>query len=242
VRTSQRNSSGSLPIWLGTKRVTCRASAREWTASPETQVDPIVDVATRVWCIHRRTLTGIPRLLSHGGDRRHSTLGCPVRSRTPRRPASRGGGPVTREGKGERKPRVLRAERPRRRALPTPRCEHRGGGAPPCWELIPVLWGRERSRSEDSRCAPKQPSGSAVPDAWCGNRYPHGWSVADLADPGYSPVPKSRHPLVPGTIPAEVAAHWECRLLAARSASASSSGLVVAPEQRPRSRVSAPRP
>jgi hypothetical protein len=242
VRTSQRNSSGSLPIWLGTKRVTCRVRAREWTAPPETQVDPIADVAYTC-LVHPSTDPGrFTPLWSCDGDRRHSMLGCPVRSRTPRGPASRGRGPATRKGKGERKPRVLRAERPRRRALPTPRSELRGGGAPPCWEMTPVLWGQERSCSEDSRCAPKQPSGSAVPDAWCGSRYPHGWSVADLADPGYSPVPKSRHPLVPGTIPAEVAAHWECRLLAARSASASSSGLVVAPEQRPRSRVSAPRP
>jgi hypothetical protein len=38
---------------------------------------------------------------------------------------------VTRKGKGERKPRVPRAERPRRRALPTPRSELRGWwGAP----------------------------------------------------------------------------------------------------------------
>jgi len=62
-------------------------------------------------------------------------------------------------GEGGRKLRVLRAERPRCRALPTPRSELRGGGAPPCWELIPVRWGQERSCSEDSRCAPKQPSG-----------------------------------------------------------------------------------
>jgi len=37
--------------------------------------------------------------------------------------------------------------------------------------------------------------------------------VRDPPGPGYSPVPKDGHPLVPGTIPAEVAAHWECRLI-----------------------------
>jgi hypothetical protein len=88
---------------------------------------------------------------------------------------------------------------------------------------------------------PKQPSGSVVPDAWCGIRYPHGRSVADLADPGYSPVPKSRHPLRvspdggrgPLGMPVTGREASERKLI---------SGLAVAPEQRPCSRVSAPRP
>lgn len=213
--------------------MTCRVRARVWTASPETQVDPIVDVATRVWCIHRRTRSGYPPLLSRDGDRRHSTLGCPVRLRTPRRPASRGGGPVTREGKGERKPRVSRAERPRRRALPVPRSELRGWWGAPLLGTDTSLAGpgvilcRELSLRTEAAVRVSSP----------------GCEVWEPLPPRMVSVRPDRPGLIPG-VEGRVSPGSGNHPGGGRGPLGMPvhPGLVVAPEQRPRSRVSAPRP
>jgi len=130
---------------------------------------------------------------------------------------------VTPKGQGARKPRVPRAERPRRRAWGSDLVNQIVLGAPPL--------GNETSAREPGvilcrGLSLRAEAAVRISSSGCeaGNRYPLGWSVADLADPGYAPVSKSRHPLVPGTLPAEVAAHWECRfrLLVERPVSESS--------------------
>jgi len=138
---------------------------------------------------------------------------------------------VTRKGQGGASPGFCEPKGPVVGPCLRPAVNCVGGGVPPYGEPIPVLWGREQSRSENSRCAPKQPPGDPGREVW--EPLPPRMVSARPARPGLLPGAEGRASSGSGNHPGGGRGPLGMPV---------DPGLVAAPEQRPRSRVSAPRP